>query len=874
MNHAHRHWPRLAAVAIVALLVTGCGGGGGGGGGSAIPNPAPPPTPPPPPPVSPSDPAANYTGRTSVGAVTEATAAALADASWYGLELVLSLTGELIDPSAPPTPGSRIDRTVQGAQGGTARITGTIDSFGLGTLTIDYAAFREDGVTIGGREVQQILTRIDSSAGAVRRTFENVQFDAPGLTVRLVGSLTRTDGLGPGGREQALTGDLLLVDRASGEQRRLADLALRRARTAGATVDLTFELLSGTARVFDGAQGQFDLRIEPALRFTIDPAAVAGVRPAGGGSLALAGGSTRVWTTPLSRDHVALELDAAGRGVPTRSLAYRWADAFDRPAGASGSPAIAISGPDLEEADVVVGREVRPHALFSEQGNGRWLEHRWELVGAPAGSAAALADSDSVRPRFTPDVPGRYLLRVRVVDGGTTSVDHQSFDAGTIAEPERIRPYAVFAPPVSSGAELVLDASRSYVNTGRVAVRQRWRVETRGSTAAAFTDPSSQVRVPVSAGAVYDVQFEYAPDGNSWLPARFGVATAPNVALLPSIPLGDGRRSGPVRALDADGNGTTDVLHHRIGLSGHELVAYSGRGGPRFAAATPPVAGGTTGPFVTVDPDGDRRVDAIVARGGGGLGILRQTAPLQFAPLAPLPRVPTCELGLGPIWVTEADVTGDGRADLLAPDPCSAGTALTEYYEADPSAPTGYRAAAPLPVDRPLRATAGRAADLDGDGVPELVAIEATQAVPARVLFVRLQRPTATVYADLPMSPGSQAVRGHVSFGDLNGDRRSDVVVTTGSGLRTFLQSAPGQWSVGTDLPPPRNGFADVSLRDLDGDGRTDVVLDGEWFRQQADGTFQQFAFVQGGASALADLDGDGRLDLVDESGALTLRAP
>jgi phosphoribosylformylglycinamidine synthase len=42
-------------------------------------------------------------------------------------------------------------------------------------------------------------------------------------------------------------------------------------------------------------------------------------------------------------------------------------------------------------------------------------------------------------------------------------------------------------------------------------------------------------------------------------------------------------------ALDVDGNGTTDVLHHRLGVSGHELVAYPGRGGVRFGAATPPV---------------------------------------------------------------------------------------------------------------------------------------------------------------------------------------------------------------------------------------------------------------------------------------------
>jgi uncharacterized membrane protein len=55
------------------------------------------------------------------------------------------------------------------------------------------------------------------------------------------------------------------------------------------------------------------------------------------------------------------------------------------------------------------------------------LAHRWRLVSVPAGSGlghAQIADADTPQPRFTPDVPGPYVLELTVFDGAAADFDN------------------------------------------------------------------------------------------------------------------------------------------------------------------------------------------------------------------------------------------------------------------------------------------------------------------------------------------------------------------------------------------------------------------------------------------------------------------
>ena len=77
-------------------------------------------------------------------------------------------------------------------------------------------------------------------------------------------------------------------------------------------------------------------------------------------------------------------------------------------------PALADAGPDQR---VLAGDVVTLDAAGSTDLEGDRLTYRWDLVSAPAGSAAALDDATSVRPSFTVDLAGSYVAQLLVDDG-------------------------------------------------------------------------------------------------------------------------------------------------------------------------------------------------------------------------------------------------------------------------------------------------------------------------------------------------------------------------------------------------------------------------------------------------------------------------
>lgn len=125
-----------------------------------------------------------------------------------------------------------------------------------------------------------------------------------------------------------------------------------------------------------------------------------------------------------------------------------------------------------------------------------------------------------------------------------------------------------------------------------------------------------------------------------------------------------------------------------------------------------------------------------------------------------------------------------------------------------------------------------------------------------------------------------------VTVGDVTGDGRADVVLSTSSyfdpandyKLFVFAQQADGSLAApvryATRLVYQDSGGAGVALLDRDGDGRLDVALATlagvEIFQQTATGTLTSQGIVAGSRAAraivAADLDKDGDTDLVTSS--------
>jgi FG-GAP-like repeat/FG-GAP repeat len=221
------------------------------------------------------------------------------------------------------------------------------------------------------------------------------------------------------------------------------------------------------------------------------------------------------------------------------------------------------------------------------------------------------------------------------------------------------------------------------------------------------------------------------------------------------------------------------------------------------------------------DLNGDGRPDLAVAD-STGISILLQssTAPGRFLPLT------TIALGSGGTsGIAIADVNGDGKADIVATssdlmvfmqDPTSAGRFLT---------PAHYTVGA--------QPYAVAVQDLNSDGRPDIAVanLGSADGTVAASLSVLLQNP-ASLGNFLPATRYATGIRSWtIAAADLDGDGKPDLVVGnmgsfTGGSVSVFLQNPAG---AGTFQPAVNyNDSGSVSwvgIGDMDGDGRQDLVI-------------------------------------------------
>jgi len=316
------------------------------------------------------------------------------------------------------------------------------------------------------------------------------------------------------------------------------------------------------------------------------------------------------------------------------------------------------------------------------------------------------------------------------------------------------------------------------------------------------------------------------------------------------------------------------------------------------------------------DVNGDGKPDLIAADAVDGIINVRLgNADGTFQPAQ------TSAAGLNPGHIALADLNGDGHADLIALDFGNVGTLTVLMGNGNGTfqAPQTY-AAGPVPV-------ALAVADLNGDGRPDVVVLNTGNMFSfVNSVSVLLNNGDGTFHPRQAYDTGYQP--GAIAVGDVNGDGIPDVIVAnsgngqklgntisilTGNGDGTFqLQrtiatvSLPdsvvfadvngdgrpdlivgsdvnGTGTVGIMLGNGNGSFAaqqtlgsgsapaSISIADLNGDGRPDLIVSGSTtavLLGNGDGTFttpQTFTFGNnvGNVAVLADVNGDGRPDLI-----------
>jgi RHS repeat-associated protein len=219
-----------------------------------------------------------------------------------------------------------------------------------------------------------------------------------------------------------------------------------------------------------------------------------------------------------------------------------------------------------------------------------------------------------------------------------------------------------------------------------------------------------------------------------------------------------------------------------------------------------------------------------------------------------------------------ADLNGDGRADLIRR---SLNLSIQTYNTYLGRSDGSFGSANSNDIDvMPNEMTIIYFSDIDGDGHTDLIKRNTYN-----VFNVHLSRGDgffdSPVETDLPVMI---AEMGRIHFADINGDGRSDLILRTASNLfHVHLAYDDGTFgeAVETDLPVMSGEMGDIHFHDINGDNRADLIIrstSGVFHTHfgHADGTLGSANSTDTGVMPsemgliyFADVNGDGITDLI-----------
>ncbi len=165
-------------------------------------------------------------------------------------------------------------------------------------------------------------------------------------------------------------------------------------------------------------------------------------------------------------------------------------------------PPVAAAGDDQS---VAVGTGVTVDATGSSDPDGDSLTFAWQFVSRPSGSSASLTAPGLGLGAFTPDVSGRFVVRVTVTDGaGASSADDVDVDATSRARLD-VPASASWIPAQVGGS---VDQDIVITNSGGVTVTG-FAASASGDFAVDATSPC--LAGPLAAGDSCEIQVSFRP---------------------------------------------------------------------------------------------------------------------------------------------------------------------------------------------------------------------------------------------------------------------------------------------------------------------------------------------------------------------------
>jgi hypothetical protein len=308
------------------------------------------------------------------------------------------------------------------------------------------------------------------------------------------------------------------------------------------------------------------------------------------------------------------------------------------------------------------------------------------------------------------------------------------------------------------------------------------------------------------------------------------------------------------------------------------IVTYPGGSGPFTARSLLPKADLTTGIYphsVSLsDFNGDGKPDLLVSRGSSSnISVFANTSingTVSFASQIDFPG-----LGLSHEGSATGDLDGDGKPDVVITN--SYNTASVSVYRNTSAGPTiSFASKVDYAADKgPYNVAIG---DIDGDGKLDLIVAANGSNVVS--FYKNIGTPgNISFAARVDFAAGTNPYS--VALSDLDGDGKSDLVVTTqgSDSALSVMKNTTDSGKVSFDYPVDYATLAGsfiVSVGDLDGDGLPDLAAASSFSNSVAilknvstpgNLSFNSARVFTTGTYpvcvVMADIDGDGKPDLV-----------